>query len=61
MVNFANCYHSILFYFIFNRKKEYLFREDCNFIIVYWVDIQDAGTNGLSVVRITQMAADHTG
>ncbi|XP_057366812.1 pancreatic lipase-related protein 2-like [Daphnia carinata] len=40
-------------------RDEYLLREDCNFIIVYWSDLQ-AG-NGLFVVLTTQEAANHTG
>lgn len=38
---------------------EYLLRYDCNFIIVYWSDLQ-AG-NALSFVSTTQEAAYHTG
>ncbi|KZS04415.1 putative Pancreatic lipase-related protein 2 [Daphnia magna] len=40
-------------------RDEYLLRYDCNFIIVYWSDLQ-AG-NALSVVSTTQEAAYHTG
>ncbi|KAI9557551.1 hypothetical protein GHT06_017379 [Daphnia sinensis] len=40
-------------------RDEYLRREDCNFIIVYWSDLQVE--NALFVVRTTQEAAYHTG
>lgn len=39
---------------------EYLLRDDCNFIIVYWVDIQEQNINN-HVVETTLIAGYHSG